>query len=88
VLPAGGEVSATTWEATGAQQAWFLPQGVTSLGEPPVAEVEVRPDGTAVLRALADPVQVDGRPVHETPLVAGNRIEARGGVLVFQTDEP
>jgi hypothetical protein len=62
-----------------------LEAGVTKLGDPVVAEVEVDPSGLVILRGL-DTVVVDGGPVTETVLVNGNRITLPQGDVVFQAE--
>jgi hypothetical protein len=86
VLPAGGTAQPGSLASVGAQRTWFLEPGVQTLGDPPRVEVEVGADGQVVLRALLDPVHVDGRPVVELLLADGNRIEARGATMVFLAD--
>jgi hypothetical protein len=86
VLPAGGEVRNGSPGSLGDQPTWFLQLGPQTLGDPPRAEVVVSEDGVVLLRALHDPVEVDGRPVLEQVLAAGNRIEARGATMVFESD--
>lgn len=86
MLPAGGEAAWGTPESLGVQRTWFLELGPQTLGDPPRAEVVVGADGAVLLRALHDPIEVDGRPVLEQVLAAGNRIRARGATMVFQAD--
>jgi hypothetical protein len=63
----------------------LLEVGVTKLGDPPVAEAIVEPDGRVTLRGL-DTVVVDGAPVTETLLVHGNRISLPQREVVFQAE--
>lgn len=86
----------------GVEQEVELPVGRTVVGRgheadlrlsdltvsPVHAEVLVREDGTVLLRDLEteNGVRVDGRPVVESPLVDGNRVQLGDAVLLFQQD--
>lgn len=54
------------------------------------AEVLVQADGRVLLRDLEteNGIRVDGRPVVESPLVDGNRLQLGDAVLLFQQDPP
>src|SRR5699024_2585361 len=62
-----------------------LDVGVTTLGDPVVAEVVVADSGLVTLRGR-DTVVVDGGPVTETILVNGNRISLPQGDVVFRAE--
>ena len=66
-------------------QETVLELGVTTLGDPVVAEVVVEDSGLVTLRGR-DTVLVDGGPVTETVLVNGNRISLPQGDVVFQAE--
>jgi hypothetical protein len=62
-----------------------LEVGITKLGDPTVAEVDVDPSGLVILRGF-DTVVVDGAGLTETVLVNGNRITLPQGDVVFQAE--
>jgi hypothetical protein len=62
-----------------------LEVGVTTLGDPVVAELVVEDSGLVTLRGR-DTVVVDGGPVTETVLVNGNRISLPQGDVVFRAE--
>ena len=68
-------------------EALPLEVGITTLGDPVVAEVDVDPGGIVVLRGLPT-VAVDGAAVTETVLMNGNRISLPQGDVVFQAEWP
>ena len=68
-------------------EAMRLEVGVTQLGDPGVAEVDVDPSGLVIMRASGT-VLVDGAAVTETVLVNGNRITLPQGDVIFQAEWP
>jgi hypothetical protein len=64
-----------------------LEVGITKLGDPVVAEIDLDESGLAILRGF-DTVDVDGGPVTQTVLVNGNRISLPQGDVVFEAEWP
>ena len=66
-------------------QEVLLDVGLTALGDPAVAEVEVDASGVVVLRGRPT-ITLDGGPVTEAVLVNGNRISLPQGEVTFQAE--
>ena len=62
-----------------------LQVGLTTLGDPPVAEIHLEASGLATLRGRPT-VTLDGAPVTEAVLVNGNRISLPQGDVSFRAE--